>query len=185
MKEKIYTIPVNEVFAVDCECPLCVLEKKLEDEAVEYFLGPSLMEPDARIETNEKGFCRHHFEKLFNRRENMLGLGLVLDTHLVQQTEMLNKLYQKSLEGLQKDASASMVKNLSGKLSSRQTETGRFASALSDHLSRLEKACCVCEKVNHTMDRYVDVVLYLWLRNRSFSSVSPIPGAFACTISIC
>ena len=32
MKEQIYTIPVNEVYDTDCECPLCELEKKLEKE---------------------------------------------------------------------------------------------------------------------------------------------------------
>ena len=30
VKEQIYTIPVNEVYDTDCECPLCELEKKLE-----------------------------------------------------------------------------------------------------------------------------------------------------------
>ena len=31
MKEKIYTIPVTDAFREDCECPLCTLEKKLEE----------------------------------------------------------------------------------------------------------------------------------------------------------
>ena len=43
MKEKIYTIPVTDAFRQDCECPICVLEKDLEDKAVEFILGPSLM----------------------------------------------------------------------------------------------------------------------------------------------
>jgi len=38
MKEKIYTIPVTDAFNTDCECPMCVLEKKLEDENIEYVL---------------------------------------------------------------------------------------------------------------------------------------------------
>ena len=33
MKEQIYTIPVNEVYETDFECPLCELEKRLEREA--------------------------------------------------------------------------------------------------------------------------------------------------------
>ena len=43
MKEQIYTIPVNEAFDTPCECPLCVLEKRLEDEAVEYALGAAMI----------------------------------------------------------------------------------------------------------------------------------------------
>ena len=30
MKEKIYTIPINEAFDQDCQCPLCLIEKRLE-----------------------------------------------------------------------------------------------------------------------------------------------------------
>jgi len=65
---KIYTIPVTDAFNTDCECPMCVLEKKLEDENIEYVLGPFLMEPEGRMETNENGFCRRHFELLYNTR---------------------------------------------------------------------------------------------------------------------
>ena len=41
MKEKLYTIPVNDAFKEDCECPLCNIYKKLEQEALEYTLRPS------------------------------------------------------------------------------------------------------------------------------------------------
>ena len=40
MKEKIYTIPVTEAFGEDCECPLCLLESKLE-RIYRILLGPS------------------------------------------------------------------------------------------------------------------------------------------------
>ena len=56
MKEQIYTIPVNEVYDTDCECPLCELEKKLEKETLDYTLGAAMMEPEFRMESNEKGF---------------------------------------------------------------------------------------------------------------------------------
>ena len=36
MKEKIYTIPVNDAFDKDCECPLCAMYQELENNAVEY-----------------------------------------------------------------------------------------------------------------------------------------------------
>ena len=82
MKEQIYTIPVNEVYDTDCECPLCELEKKLEKETLDYALGAAMMEPEFRMESNEKGFCNHHYSMLFGM-SNKLALSLVLDTHLV------------------------------------------------------------------------------------------------------
>ena len=50
MKEKLYTIPVNDAFKEDCECPLCNIYKKLEQEALEYTLRPSTyMTDDCRL----------------------------------------------------------------------------------------------------------------------------------------
>lgn len=65
MKEKIYTIPINEAFNQDTECPLCVCERKLGNDALEYFLGSAMMDPYCRIETNRTGFCANHFAKLY------------------------------------------------------------------------------------------------------------------------
>lgn len=60
MKEQLYTIPVNDAFAVDCECPVCSMYDSLEKDAIEFTMGPSYMEDDIRMETNKIGFCTHH-----------------------------------------------------------------------------------------------------------------------------
>lgn len=39
MKEKIYTIPVNDAYQSGCACPLCQLEADVEKSTLEYFLG--------------------------------------------------------------------------------------------------------------------------------------------------
>ena len=49
MKEKIYTVPVNDAFALDSECPICSMFEKLENDAVEYAMGPSYMEDFAAV----------------------------------------------------------------------------------------------------------------------------------------
>ena len=90
MKEQIYTIPVNEAYETDCECPLCFLERKLEQEAVEYELGAAMMEADHREESNNKGFCNRHFEMMFHSG-NKLSLALVLDTALAIRCLLINQ----------------------------------------------------------------------------------------------
>ena len=55
MKEQLYTIPVNDAFQSECECPLCKMKKDLERNAIEYTLGPSYMEDDNRAMTDEAG----------------------------------------------------------------------------------------------------------------------------------
>lgn len=166
MKEKIYTIPVTEAFSEECECPLCLLQKKLEEEYVDYFLGPSLMEPDCRMVTNEKGFCRRHFELLYNRQENRLGLGLVIDTHLQEQTGRLGR--QAGQGGSAAGSGASVIKSLASKLSSRASEPAKFIDGLLEVLSKLEDSCAICGKLEFTMDRYMDVIMYLWSREADF-----------------
>jgi len=88
MIEKIYTIPVNEAFDFYINdpnghfgCPICSLYKKLENDELNIILGASMMEPDIRIQTNEKGFCGTHFDLMFNMK-NRLGLALMIESHL-------------------------------------------------------------------------------------------------------
>ena len=84
--EKIYTIPVNEAFeksAEDgaCGCAFCTLYNKLEFNEIDAVLGAAMMEPDIRMETNKKGFCKEHFDIMFGYK-NRLGLALILESHL-------------------------------------------------------------------------------------------------------
>ena len=64
MKEQLYTIPVNEAFARDCECPVCAMYHKLKEDALDFTLGPSYMEDDIRMVTDKVGFCKEHVKEL-------------------------------------------------------------------------------------------------------------------------
>lgn len=84
MKEQIYTIPVSEAFeARSGKCPLCLLREKWEQNELDLILGASMMEPDIRIQTNEKGFCNDHLHKMY-ARGNRLPLALTLESHLAE-----------------------------------------------------------------------------------------------------
>lgn len=168
MKEQIYTIPVTEAFSVECECPLCVLHRKLEDENIEYVLGPSLMEPDGRIETNEKGFCQRHFEQLYNKQQNKLGLGLIIDTHMQEQNKNLTKAFEEAKTLLDKDSNLSSLQNLTNRFKSKKdAKTG--TDILIAAIEQLEHKCAICDKLERTMDRYIDVILYLYFEEQDFA----------------
>lgn len=169
MKEKIYTIPVTEAFEQECECPVCLLEKKLEEQYTDYYLGAALMEPDCRIETNKKGFCRRHFEMLYNRQENRLGLGLETDTHLREQLEKIKEL-GKAADAAAKNAKAPnpLIGLLSGLFHRKSRLVSDPSAKLLDMLKNLENSCTVCERLDHTLDRYMDVIMYLWTSEEDF-----------------
>lgn len=166
MKEKIYTIPVTEAFSEEGECPVCLLHRRLEDEYVTYFLGPSLMEPDCRTVTNENGFCRRHFELLYNSKENRLGLGLVIETHLGEQLRRLDGIPVPGKgEGGQP---GSRLKSIASRLSSKASDPAKSIDDTISFLKELEGKCSVCSKLEYTMDRYMDVIMYLWAREEDF-----------------
>ena len=158
MKETIYKIPVNEVYDLDCECPLCELEKRLEKEAVEYSLGAAMMEPDFRIISNEKGFCRRHFTKMF-AQENKLSLALVLDTHLKKVRQELD---------IQKHNIEKKKPKKQGLFKKGNTEDG--IEDLSGFLKNNQSSCVICDKVNKTMARYIDVLMYMWATDDDFKA---------------
>lgn len=154
MKEKIYTIPVNEAFKKACECPLCFLHKKLENEAVDYTLGPAMMEPDYRVLSNEHGFCSKHYKMLFEK-QNKLSLALVLDTHL---EEMRNKI-----QNLSKDISS--LKNNKKCLFKKSLKN---LEQINSSLKNSIDGCVICEKINKTLERYIEVFFYLWENDEDF-----------------
>lgn len=159
MKEKIYTIPINESFEEESECPFCYLENKLEREAVDYALGAAMMEPDFRIISNEKGYCRRHFTMMINS-PNKLSLALVLDTHLKEVVQKLEEEKKSIKKGSSKGGI--FAKKNSGEQTIKKCED-------------LYKSCVVCDRINETMKRYIEVFFYMIkndeeFKNRVFSS---------------
>ena len=76
MKEQLYTIPVNDAFEKECECPLCQMYDELEKESIDFMLGPSYMEDDIRMATDKTGFCAKHIKQLYDG-QNRLGIALI------------------------------------------------------------------------------------------------------------
>ena len=74
MKEKLYTIPLNDAVNANDECPFCFIERELEQNSLDFVLGnsSSYMESDIRDQTDNTGFCRVHMKKMFD-----YGLSLI------------------------------------------------------------------------------------------------------------
>ena len=51
MKEKLYTIPLNDAVNAMDECPFCNIERKIEQDMMDFVLGSgsSYMEKDVRL----------------------------------------------------------------------------------------------------------------------------------------
>lgn len=157
VKEKIYTIPLNEAFDADTECPFCYLYERLEQSRVEYTVGASMMEPDSRMVTNEKGFCNRHLRQM-EKCQQALSLALVLDTHL---NEVVKKL--DTLKG-EISALTSPKKGLFQKA----PDTVAAAEHLAAQTERILESCAICDYIRETQERYMDTFFLLYRTEADF-----------------
>jgi hypothetical protein len=168
MKDTIYTIPVTEAFESKEPCAFCVLEKKLEDEYTDYYLGAALMEPDHRMDTNEKGFCKKHFEMLYNRQENRLGLGLIINTHINEQLGKIKEEYDKVKVKIAQEAGQGIGDRLKKKMQNKKSATDQYIDEMQKFFNRFNDSCAICAKEEYTIGRYIDVMFHLWATEASF-----------------
>lgn len=152
MKERIYSIPLTDALNEDCDCIMCRVAKNMENENIDYFLGPSMMEPECRMVTNNRGFCPRHLAALYERG-NRLSLALMLDTHLEEVRERLSR-------------------------KTKHFKTGGIASGgakksiekITDELGRTVSSCAVCDKLNKEVVSAAGNLVYLWDKESEFRS---------------
>jgi len=164
MKYHLDTIPVWDAYHENSECPLCILEDKAEKSYVESFLGGSVMEPDTRIEVNDKGFCPHH-NKLLYKAQNRLGLALMTHTHTLETIKKMKKEIEKVENALKNPDKTprSLLKKLSGE-GSADNAVKEYASWLSNHCS----SCIICDRINYSINRYAYTIIHLWEHDQEF-----------------
>jgi hypothetical protein len=148
--QQIYTIPVREAFeagAADhkCGCPMCALYRKLEENELDLILGASMMEPDVRIKTNEKGFCRTHYDMMFVRK-NRLGMALTLESHLNE---------------LKKDLETGFIAGIVAKPGTTPLK----------RIEKLEESCYVCERIDFHFQHMAETVVYLFESEDAFGKL--------------
>ena len=100
MKEKLYTIPLNDAVNANDECPFCFIERELEQNSLDFVLGnsSSYMESDIRDQTDKAGFCKVHMKKMFDYG-NTLGNTLILQTHYHKLREEMKKQFDSFTSG--------------------------------------------------------------------------------------
>ncbi len=83
LKQDICSIPIDEIFTPKDGCPFCRMRDMLEDRMATYITGAAMMEPDVRVETNKKGFCKNHFDQILERGSR-LSVSLILESLLAE-----------------------------------------------------------------------------------------------------
>ena len=149
MKEKIHTIPVNEAFDSGDECPFCYLERTVEQRAIRYILGPgaSYMEPDVRAATDDVGFCRSHYQKMYDYG-NALGNALMMQTY-----------YAKMMDELSWQLDDFEMPDKRSLLPMRKQKETKLP--LLEWLQKRQATCYICNRIEENQKRYLETFFVL------------------------
>lgn len=156
MKEQLYTIPLNDAVNANDECPFCFIERAIERDLLDFVLGSgsSYMEADIREMTDKAGFCRTHFQKMFDYG-NTLGNAWILKTH-----------YQKIIGEMQKQFAA--FKPAKSSLKDKFQKKAENGNAIGIWVREKEESCYICNHFKDTYNRYMDTFFYLWKQDNAF-----------------
>ena len=156
MKEKLYTIPLNDAVNADDECPFCNIERAVEQDILDFVLGSgsSYMESDVREATDQAGFCRTHFKKMFDYG-NTLGNGWILKTHYRRVNKEMKEQFKKFVPS-------------KSTLMGRLKKNGDRENAIGIWVQEKEKSCYICSRFADTYDRYMDTFFHMYKKDEDF-----------------
>lgn len=159
MKEKLYEIPLNDAMDAGDECPFCFIERKMEQDMMDFVLGAcaSYMESDMREATDLAGFCRIHQKKMFDYG-NTLGNGWILKTYykkLIQELKAEQKVFTPG--------KTSLKNRLIGKSGKRDG-----SNPLNLWVKEKESTCYICDRFGQDYERYIHTFFYLYQKDEAF-----------------
>lgn len=156
MKEKLYTIPLNDAMNAQDECPFCFIERNVEQDLLDFVLGSgsSYMESDVREQTDKEGFCRNHFKKMFDYG-NTLGNAWILKTHY----QRMNRELHEQIKGFKPGKTS--FKDILKKQSGRTNPIGIW-------VMEKDSSCYICKRYADTYERYLDTFFVMFQKDPDF-----------------
>lgn len=156
MKEKLYTIPLNDAMNAHDECPFCFIERNVEQDLLDFVLGSgsSYMESDIRDLTDRAGFCRAHFQKMFDYG-NTLGNAWILKTH-----------YRRIIGEMEQQFASFRPGRTS--LKDKLRKTAQSGNAIGVWIAEKEQSCYICNQFKDTYARYLDTFFHMYQRDEEF-----------------
>lgn len=160
MKEKLYTIPLNDAVNANDECPFCFIERELEQNALDFVLGSSssYMESDIREQTDQSGFCKTHMKKMFDYG-NTLGNALILQTHYRKLRAEMRKQF---------DAFTPQKTSILGRF--RRSGSGSEKNPIAAWSASKDCSCFICQNITDTFSRYVETFFWLYRQDPEFKN---------------
>ena len=156
MKEQLYTIPLNDAINAQDECPFCFIERSVEQDLLDFVLGSgsSYMEADMRDKTDQAGFCRMHFQKMFDYG-NTLGNAWILKTHYMRMIKEMEQQFASFRPG-------------KTTLKDKFRKNVQSGNTIGMWIAQKEESCYICNQFKDTYARYLDTFFYMYQRDEEF-----------------
>ncbi|MBQ1487812.1 MAG: hypothetical protein IIZ41_03515 [Lachnospiraceae bacterium] len=157
MKEKLYTIPLNDAVNANDECPFCFVEREVEQGLLDFCLGSgsSYMVSEIRDITDKEGFCRAHYKKMFDYG-NTLGNAWMLKTHYMEMRRQMDKVMDSYKPGAKPSIFA------------KKPADGGMRNSVAAWVKEKTDSCYICNQFKETYARYLDTFIYLWKNDPEF-----------------
>ncbi len=149
MKIQLETIPVWDGIKSESECFICDLMAEAQRDAISFYLGSSVMNPETRVRVNEYGFCYKHSQMLVAANKSQ-GVALMTDTYLAKSREKFERSFNELLGA----------------------KNARLAKKAVEHFSEdlriREAGCLICTSMQDRLVRYYYTTAYLWGEDMEF-----------------
>ena len=66
---------------------------------------------------------------------------------------------------------ASSMERIAGSFKKGSSETVKFINSMVEKLSSIEKTCTICEKIDWNIEKFIDVILYLFFKEPDFKEL--------------
>ncbi len=149
MKIQLETIPVWDGVKSDSECYICDLMAQAQHDAIAFYLGSSVMNPETRVRVNEHGFCYKHSQMLVAANKSQ-GVALMTDTYLAKSREKFERSFNELLGAKNPKLAKKAIEHFSSDLEKR------------------EAGCLVCTSMQDRLLRYYYTTAYLWGEDMEF-----------------
>ena len=161
MKEKLYNIPINDAVNAGDECPFCYIERKIEQDMMDFVLGSgsTYMESDVRDATDKAGFCREHYRKMF-QYGNTLGNAWIMKTylqHTIEDAEKSFGAYKTTPNGF---------KAIIGK---KGREDSAKNNSITEWVNKRSRSCYICNEFSNHYDRYMKTFFEMYDKDVEFA----------------
>ncbi len=150
IKYQLETIPVWDGITSNSECFLCDLMQEAQKDALKFYLGASVMNPETRIKVNDIGFCPNHTTMLV-QSGSPNAMAVLWESHFAQ----TRKIIEKSILEL---STTHNPKKIIAKLS----------KTIECRIEDPQSNCLICKRMEDRLNRYCFTIAYLWGKEQNF-----------------